>query len=268
MTIEIRPDSGEARIAYQQDHQKRLVAPPDDMWAAFAAMAEPYAVVVDGEVAGCCSVNEERELHHFYLDPEIEDRGESIFAYLVDRLDIVSAMPSTVDPGFLSLALDDAHGSVPVALMYQHVLEPHGPALTNLRVATDADHADAVAFAKSAIGAPEGFLVPYLAERIERAELLLDEEGGSIRATGECRVDRTHTGYAHLGLIVGSDARGRGVGSQLMNALVADCRRRDLQPLCSTEPTNLPARRLIHKAGFRARHRVFRVTVRAHVSDS
>ncbi len=102
-------------------------------------------------------------------------------------------------------------------------------ASTNLRVATDADHADAVAFAKSAIGAPEGFLVPYLAERIERAELLLDEEGGSIRATGECRVDRTHTGYAHLGLIV---------GSQLMNALVADCRRRDLQPLCSTEPTN------------------------------
>lgn len=37
MTIEIRPDAGEARIAYQQAHQKTLVAPPDDMWAAFAA---------------------------------------------------------------------------------------------------------------------------------------------------------------------------------------------------------------------------------------
>jgi hypothetical protein len=169
MTIEIRPDVGDARIAYQQDHQKTLVAPPDDMWAAFAAMAEPYAVVVDGEVAGCCSVNEERELHHFYLDPEVEDRGESIFAYLVERLDLVSAISSTVDPSFLSFALDNAHRSVPVALVYQHVLEPHGPALTNLRVATDADHADAVAFAKSAIGAPEG--LPGGAHRAGRTPL-------------------------------------------------------------------------------------------------
>ena len=118
-----------------------------------------------------------------------------------------------------------------------------------------------MAFAKAAIGASEEFLVPYLAERIERAELFLDEERGAIRASGELRVDQAHPGHAHLGMMVGSDHRGRGVGSQLMNALVADCVRRDLRPLCSTEPTNLPARRVIHKAGFRARHRVFRVRV-------
>lgn len=53
-----------------------------------------------------------------------------------------------------------------------------------------------------------------------------------------------------------------------MNALVAECQRRDLRPLCSTESTNLAARRVIHKTGFRSRHRVFRVKFGTNDSES
>jgi GNAT superfamily N-acetyltransferase len=268
MAIEILPDADEIHLACQPAYLKTLVAPLDDMWAAFAAMANPYALVVDDRVAGCCTVNEERELHQFYLHPEFEDRGELILASLVDQMDIVSAVPSTVDPAFLSLTLSIGHSSDTVALMYQHVLEPQGSALTGLRIATTADHADAVAFAKAATGMPDEFLVPYLSERIERAELFLHEVSGAIHATGECRVDQTHLGHAHLGMIVGIDHRSRGVGSQLLNALVAECQRRDLRPLCSTESTNLAARRVIHKIGFRSRHRVFRVKFGTSDSES
>ncbi len=65
-----------------------------------------------------------------------------------------------------------------------------------------------------------------------------------------------------MGLIVGRGRRGKGLGSRLMHALVLECQRRKLKPLCSTEPENLAARRVILKAGFRARHRLFRVALR------
>ena len=129
-----------------------------------------------------------------------------------------------MDPSFLSLSLGAGHGSVPKAMMFQHMLEPAGTALSDLRLALAVDHSASTAFAEAAAGFPRTFVEPYLAERIERGELFLYEERGEILASGECR-------------------------------------RRNMKPLCSTEPANLAARRVIHKAGFRARHRVFRVTL-------
>jgi GNAT superfamily N-acetyltransferase len=146
-------------------------------------------------------------------------------------------------------------------MMFQHMLEPAGTALSDLRLALAADHSSATAFVEAATGCPSSFAEPYLAERIEREELFLYEERGEILASGECRTDQRQSGYAHLGLVVGQSRRNKGLGSRLMHALVLECRRRNMKPLCSTEPANLAARRVIHKAGFCARHRVFRVAL-------
>lgn len=172
-------------------------------------------------------------------------------------------MPSTVDPCFLSQCLTGGPVIETAALLFHHVLDPQGPALTGLRTATSTDHDAAVTFAQAATGASVAFLRPYYADRIEREELMLLVQPDSIIASGECRLDQKHTGYAHLGMIVGQDHREHGLGSQLMNALVESCRSRDLKPLCSTEPVNVPAQHVINKAGFRARHRVFRVKLHA-----
>ena len=112
MQTEIQGDASQAYAACQPDYRATLVAPLDDMWAAFAEMAEPYALLVGGRVAGCCTVNGERELQHFYLQPEFEDRAEELFAHLIDHLKIVAALPSTVDPHFLSLSIAAGHASV------------------------------------------------------------------------------------------------------------------------------------------------------------
>ena len=86
------------------------------------------------------------------------------------------------------------------------------------------------------------------------------EDGNDIVACGECRVDPRQPEHAHLGVIVAEARRGTSLGGRMMNSLVLASRNSGLEPLCSTEPDNLAARRMIHRAGFRARHRVFRVS--------
>ena len=44
-------------------------------------------------------------------------------------------------------------------------------------------------------------------------------------------------------------------------AVIADGK--GLSALCSTEPTNIAAQRVIHRAGFRSGHRVFHVDMTA-----
>lgn len=265
--MEIRAGADEVYFGLQDAYHGTLIAPRDDMWATFADGSSHYELRIGGETAGCCSVNEERELHFFFLHPRFQSRGD-IFGTLIERLEPVAALPSTIDPGFLSLSLDAGHSPVSKGLMYEHMLEPEGTALAGLHLAKAADHKATVAFAEAATGGPRSFLEPYFAEHIEKGHILLHRAGGEILASGECRTDprryptlegRHKTIYAHLGLIVGESLRGQGLGSRLMHALVVECRRRGMEPLCSTEPQNQAAQRVIHKAGFRSRHQVIRV---------
>lgn len=258
--FEVREGATEVFSAFQPEYQRSLVGPSDDMWTAFAEQADHYALLVNGKTVGCCAINDEQEILSFYVQPPFEDVAEALLDYLIKRFELVAANASTVDPSFLSLSLDAGHQSVAVALMFRHLLEPVGKALTGLRLASKADHAAAITFAEKAIDAPRSFLDPYFADRIEKRELFVHEQQGTIVASGECRRDHEHKEYAHLGLIVGREQRERGMGASLMHALVLESRRQNLEPLCSTEPQNHAARSVIQKAGFRARHRVFRVT--------
>ena len=241
------------------ERQRTLVGPEDDMWAAFADRAEPYAIIVGGEIAGCCSVDDVHELHLFFVRSDFEELAAELFAHVVDHAAVVAALPSTVDPAFLSLSLAAGGAAEPVALMYEHVTQQVGAERAKLRLATVADHAAAVAFDRAATGSSEEFLRPFLAARIDQSELYVVESDDQIVATGECRVDHRARGHAHLGLVVGSERRGHGLGTELMHALVDICRVRGLAPQCSTEPDNLAAQHVIRRAGFRSRHRVFRV---------
>ena len=230
------------------------------MWASFVDAAEPLALLADGEPVGYGALNAESELLAFYLQPEFRHVGPYMLKFLITHLELTAGIVSTIDPLSLSLCLEAGHSPETRALMYEHVLEPRpGVAPLELRVATAADLEAAIAFDEAAIGAPRSFLEPYLGARIENGELLLCERDGAIIASGECRVDTRAPGHVHLGMIVGREHRGTGLGRRMMHTLVDECRARNLKPLCSTEPDNVPAQRAIESAGFRSQHRVFRI---------
>jgi predicted GNAT family acetyltransferase len=252
-----------ARQTYEElarERRLRLVGPEDDMWATFADRAEPYAIVVDGEIAGCCSMDEAHLLHAFFLRDRYQEGASDLFGEVVERLAVAASAASTVDPLFLSLSLEAGARAETVALLFDHPAVASHPTLIDVRVATVADHAAAVAHNRESTGAPLSFLEPYLTGVIERQELYLVETRGRIVATGECRVDQRTQGYAHLGMVVEPDSRSQGLGTRLLQTLTEISIAADLVPLCSTEPDNLAARRAIHRCGFRSRHRVFRLS--------
>jgi len=172
------------------ERQRTLVGPEDDKWGAFAGRAEPYAIIVGGEIAGCCCVDNVDELQLFFVRSDFEELAAELFAHVVDHAGIVAALPSTVDPAFLSLSLAAGGEAEPVALMFEHVTQRVGSGRIDLRLATVADHAAAVAFDRAATGSSEEFLRPFSAARIDQQELYVVESDDQIVVTGECRVDR------------------------------------------------------------------------------
>ena len=259
--VEIRHHATEAYELLSVDRRRTLAAPEDDMWATFADQAEPCALMVDEQLAGGFSVDQDNQMHAFYVRDDHESIAADLFQRVLDEIDIGAAMASTVDPVFLSLSLAAGGRAQPVALMYDYTAGAERRESVQLRVATPEDHAAAVVFDHGATGSPEAFLVPYVAERIDRGELYLLEAMGKIVATGECRADTRAPGNAHLGLVVGTELRGQGMGTRLMHTLTELCTLRDMTPRCSTEPANVAAQKVIRRAGFRNRHRVFKVAM-------
>ena len=257
-TIMINAEAADAYRRLGAERQRTLVAPEDDMWATFADMAEPHTLTVGTQLVGRFSVDDDNQLHGFYVRDDFEEYAAELLVHVVDDMDITAAIASTVDPAFLSLSLAAGGPADPVALMYGHIARPVSDETVDVRLAASADHPAAVAFYRAETGSPEVFLEPFLAERIELHELYLVEADGRIAATGECRADQRAPGNAHLGLVVGSELRGRGVGSRLMHTLTEICRDHGVTPRCSTEPTNLAAQTVIRRAGFRTRHQIFR----------
>ncbi len=257
--LSLRADAASVYGDQRAEYLAQLVAPMDDMWAAFADMAAPHALMVGDDLAGSCSVDEEGQLLRFHVLPRLQHRSVSLLRLALRELEVTRMMVCTLDPGYLSSALDVASSVESHTLLFAPVTEPEGPGLDNLALAQLGDHERIVDFQAEEIGAPRDFLEHYVRERLERQEMLLFEEGSQLLSVGELRRDRQQVGIAQLGMIVRGQERGKGIGSRMLASLVKRSRKQGLKPYCSTEVTNLGARRAIERAGFRAEHRVLRV---------
>lgn len=245
---------------HRAEYLDQLVAPLDDMWAAFAEGATAYALRVEEEEVGACCLDDEKQLLRFHLRPAWRHCSEALLRFVLEELGVTSLLVSTQDPGFLAPALGLGARSEPHTLLYTARVAAEVPALAGLVLAQLADHAQVVAFEEATLGAPRAFLEGYLRARIERGELWLHLEGRELLAVGELRRDRQQPGIAQLGVIVAVPARGRGLAARLLAGLVARSRAEGLTPVCSTEVANHAARRAIERAGFRPDHRLVRLT--------
>lgn len=255
-------DTGtEAYSSLESEYLATLIAPLDDMWASFSDSAEPAALFLGSETVGCASVDEAGELQRFYVRAGHEHASSSLLDALRSERSICGITATTVDPFSMTNALPVADSVEQVARMYQLNREPAGEVLSSFEVATISDHDRVRSFMMAALGAPEEFVNWYVKGVIDRSELYLHEANGTIAGTGECRTDSRFSGHAHLGIIVGSDHRNAGLGTNLMTSLVRIAQSQSLLPLCSTEPQNTAAQRLIAKAGFDSRHSVFRIAL-------
>ena len=256
--ISLRADAS-AYADHRAAYLAQLVAPMDDMWAVFADMAAPHALMMGEQVVGSCSVDEEGQLLRFYVQPRFQHHATALLRMALRELEAARVIVCTLDPCYLSAALDLATKVESHTLLFAPVTEPEGPGLQGLVRGDSGDHQRIIDFQAEALGAPRDVLDFYVRKRLDRQEMLLFEQGSELLSVGELRRDQQQPGIAHVGMVVHAEQRGKGIASRMLSSLVTRSRAEGLAPHCSTEVTNLAARRAIERAGFRANHRLLRV---------
>jgi GNAT superfamily N-acetyltransferase len=246
----------------------QATAPLDGMWlCGFVPLATHYGFYEEDELVGFCCVNDDGYLLQFFLSSRHQDRSSSLFEAIAQSKGtptptLKGAIVSTAEPHTLSLCLDQFSVFEVNALMYQQRAtekEPERGSPLPLVVLQSTQLLEAVAFAKEAIGAPEGWLTGYYTNLISRQELFGVWEKDRLVATGESRgYDAYQTGYADLGVVVAESERGKGLATRILRQLVAMNEERGLKSICSTERTNVAAQKAITRAGFFASNRIVR----------
>jgi hypothetical protein len=270
MRIE-KVDSIERLDILKHQYMEQTTAPLDGMWMSFVSMATHFGFFEDEKLVGFFCTNDDGYLLQFHVIPERQDDASLFFASVITRNDssihkINGAFVSTAEPQFLSLCLDSFPGFHVHALMYQHS-KGDGQAIPQddqipMRELAIEELAEAVEFANRAVGAPEEWLTGYYSNLIDRREANGCWENGSLVAIGECRgFDEYQTAYADLGVIVGTNNRGKGLATRVLKHLVILAERKGLKAICSTETGNIGAQTAIGRAGFFAGNRIVQFDV-------
>jgi GNAT superfamily N-acetyltransferase len=249
----------------KEQYISRTTAPLDGMWlTGFVPMAEHYRIYVKDNIAGYFCINEEGYLLQFHMLEDLLWRGGEILNSMLkgssfDTAEIKGAFVSTAEPEYLSLCLESFPNFKVHTLMYQ--LSGNAVAVLEPPLALDSVQAENLAelvdFTAKAIEAPVEWLTGYYTNLIKRQELFVYREDGQVIAAGESRgYDEYQSEYADLGFVVSPLARGKGLGTRVLNQLIEISRAKGLKPICSTEWSNIGAQKAIHRAGFFPANRI------------
>lgn len=260
-------ESAEQLKKLKQQYINLTTAPLDGMWlCGFVMMANHFGFYEKDELVGFCCINDDGYLLQFYLRYENRDQTsllfESILAYDHSCIKkIKGAFVSTAEPYFLSLCFDSFPTFEVNALMYQldekSVEVQKQRSEIKLNIVKSEQLNEAVNFAKDAIGAPKEWLNGYYGNLINRQELYGYWQKGRLLATGESRnFEDYQTEYGDVGFIVAESQRGKGLGTKVLQALIAITKAKGLKPICSTEKSNISAQKAISRVGFFAGNRI------------
>jgi len=257
----------EALSELKQQYMGQTTAPLDGMWmAGFVPIARHFGFFESDQLLGFFCINDEDYLLQFHVTPERQEQASLLFNTVLSEEEssvgkIKGAFVSTAEPHYLSLCLDSFPQFKVHTVMYQKI-ETKKQVLSQetkiqMTVIESKQLSEAVEFAKAAIGAPEEWLTGYFSNLINRQELHGYWQDGCLVATGECRgLDEYQTENADLGFIVDQSLRGKGLGTRVFKNLVTLAETKGLQPICSTEKTNVGAQKAINRAGLFAGNRI------------
>ncbi|CAK1785283.1 GNAT family N-acetyltransferase [Vibrio crassostreae] len=258
-------DLSELKTAYFADS----TAPLDDMWHfGFVPMSDHYGFYENDKLVGYCVLNGEGYLLQFFLAPTASANIADLFILIIENNssvigDVKGAFVSTAEPQYLSLCMDNTCSFKVNSLMYRQDQETNSSRNSNriedieMTLATEEQLDKLVEFASSAIGAPKEWLTGYYGNLIARQELWGYWESESVLATGECRkFDEHQTQFADLGMIVAQAERGKGLATRVLNFLTQHANSQGLEAMCSTESSNIGAKKAITRAGLSSKHRI------------
>lgn len=255
-------DSSEAINHLKKEWLSTLTRPQDGMWATFRDYATQWKIMMNDEVIGYASVDDQNQLLQFYISPPHLAFGEMICSAFIQQEKISNALVGTNNPIFLSIALGLAVQIEAHTLLFELVVDVETAKKDGtIHACQSQDINRLVEFCHLSMGAPKNWLEGYLTRLIDDQEINSLEIGESIIGTYEVRRNSTAPMYADIGMIVSPAYRKQGYGVFLLNQAKTTALEKGMIPICSCEIGNIGSQKAIHKCGFASRYRLIKVTL-------
>ncbi len=211
-------------------------------------LADPYLILVGGRVAGYGAVlnkYDTGQLTEFYVLPAMRSQALPLFHELLRVSRATHIAAQTNIPLLLTLLYDCAENITDTNILFRDT------AVTQLTC-------PGAVFRHIAPEDSEGMFEHHG----EPVGEWVVEEGGAVVATGGF-LGHYNPPYADLFMEVVEPARGRGIGSYLVQELKQVCYEAGKKPAARCDPGNVASRRTLEKAGFLPCARVLVGTVAA-----
>jgi GNAT superfamily N-acetyltransferase len=236
-----------------RQHLAGLPSPIDSFLEEHILSSRHYRIVIDGADAGRCAVHGESLITQFSLDPAHLRHGQAAFQRARRLESVQAAFVPTCDELFLAHAIDDCRQIERQAYFFQALPEAATPAsATAVRRASAGD--------LPAIRAGAGSFFDALEERLGRGDLFIAERAGEPVGFGIIDHSTLYADVASVGMYTVEAARRTGVGTAIIRALIAECRRAGLRPIAGCWYYNHRSKQTLEAAGMVSASRLLRVS--------
>jgi len=234
-----------------------LVAPQDDMWESFTNAATHWEIKAENQIIGYACVNDENRLLQFFVAPNWQQEGPSIFHKFIKEQEIESAMIGTNNPYCLSLAMHFQTSVIVDTYLFTDVLDVELKETDGIfSCVTDQYFEAIVDFYHKNIGAPKSWLNGYLGNLVEKGEVFMLKDTDEILGTCEVRKSESDPRVAGIGMITSAQHRKKGLGSYLLGKAKEKSVEWHRAPICSCEKDNIGSLKSIQNNGFRSTHQM------------
>lgn len=252
----IKTDITETIHNFRAQLYQRLTDPIDAMWEQLYIAQSQHYLIEDNGTLGYCCINEEDCLVQIFLDRKHLSLMPKIIQELISNGWIKSARLSSNEPVAFNACLLHSTSVKTNTYCFEHInTEVNVDASLNLRPVTTEDIPSVKVFFKEQVGMDDTF--GYTKNLVNRKEIFMLEEAGTIVATSERRRSDSQPQIADLGIIVNSDFRGRGLATQIMKIQVNRVLGEGRKPICSTTFDNIASKKAIEKSGFYCSNIIF-----------
>jgi RimJ/RimL family protein N-acetyltransferase len=241
----------------REDVRRHLVALPgtiDSFLEDHILVSNHYRIVVAGDAAGFASIHKERLITQFALAEPYRRCGQPVFARLRRWEQVQAAFVPTCDPFFLAHALDDYRLLEKQAYFFEAPAEVRRPASDRFRLrVAELDDLTLIQVESA------DFFVP-IERYIETSALFITLHGEEPVGFGLLEQSQLYDNVASVGMYTFERFRLRGVGTETITLLMAECRRRGLRPVAGCWYYNHRSKQTLERAGMFAPTRLLRIS--------
>ncbi|MGB1252776.1 MAG: GNAT family N-acetyltransferase [Candidatus Promineifilaceae bacterium] len=227
-----------------------LSAPIESFLEDHVVASTHYQMLIAGEVAGFASVYDGRLLTQFMVASRFRPKSTQLFTAARQLESVNTAFVPTCDELFLSQALD-ASTKVEKQAYFWQVGEGVISAENPLTRATSAD--------LDLIIQHTGDFFDDPSTLIKRGDLFISHRNNEIAGYGLIERSRFYLATGSIGMFVVEKHRQQGVGTDIIRALIHECRRQTLRVVAGCYYFNHASRNTLLKAGMYAQTRLLKI---------